>query len=74
MANLVNQVSEPGVCVVMTGLDPDLHFDKHKALIHASRWVLKYGLRLLAQLHEGHNPTPYKVARKMGGRTDNRPA
>jgi hypothetical protein len=41
----------------MTGLDPDLRFDRHKAGVQANRFVLEYGLRLLPQLYEVYNPT-----------------
>ena len=37
---------KPCVYVGMTGLDPDVRFDKHKAGIQANRYVLRYGLRL----------------------------
>jgi len=53
---------KPCVYVGMTGLDPDVRFDKHKAGIQANTYVLKYGLRLLPDLYEGFNPMPYKVA------------
>src|SRR5690348_5070537 len=47
------------VYVGMTGLDPDLRFDKHKAGIQANRFVQKFGLRLLPELYEFYNPMPY---------------
>ena len=53
---------KPCVYVGMTGLDPDVRFDKHKAGIQANTYVLKYGLRLLPDLYEGFNPMPYKEA------------
>src|ERR1044071_7623210 len=53
------------VYVGMTGLDPDLRFDKHKAGIQSNRYVLKYGLRLLPQLYEVYNPMPYRGAQDM---------
>ena len=53
------------VYVGMTGLDPDLRFDKHKAGIQANRFVFKYGLRLLPALYEVYNPMPYEAAREM---------
>jgi hypothetical protein len=34
----------------MTGLDPDLHFDKHKAGIQPNRFIRDYALRLLPKL------------------------
>ncbi len=52
----------PCVYVGMTGLDPDVRFDKHKAGIQANRYVLRYGLRLLPDLYEGFNPMPYREA------------
>jgi hypothetical protein len=53
------------VYVGMTGLDPDLRFDKHKAGIQANRFVQKFGLRLLPELYEVYNPMPYDGARDM---------
>lgn len=47
---------KPCVYVGMTGLDPDLRFDKHKAGIQSNSYVRKYGLRLLPDLYEGFNP------------------
>ena len=51
--------------VGMTGLDPDLRFDRHKAGIQANRYVRDYGLRLLPQLYAVYNPMPYAGAREM---------
>ena len=56
---------KPCVYVGMTGLDPDVRFDKHKAGIQANRFVTEYGLRLLPQLYEVYNPMPYDAARDM---------
>jgi len=53
------------VYVGMTGLDPDLRFDRHKAGIQANRYVFEYGLRLLPALYEVYNPMPYEAAREM---------
>ena len=49
----------------MTGLDPDVRFDKHKAGIQSNRFVFDFGLRLLPQLYEVYNPMPYDGARDM---------
>ena len=49
----------------MTGLDPDLRFDRHKADIQANRFVRDYGLRLMPELYEVFNPMPYDGARDM---------
>ena len=56
---------KPCVYVGMTGLDPDVRFDKHKAGIQSSRYVHKFGLRLLPDLYEGYNPMTYDAAREM---------
>jgi hypothetical protein len=64
-ANPDHQLGKPFVYVGMTGLDPDLRFDKHKAGIQANRFVFKYGLHLLPALYEVYNPMPYEAAREM---------
>jgi hypothetical protein len=56
---------KPCIYVGMTGLDPDLRFDKHKAGIQANRYAQKYGLRLLPELYELYNPMPYEAARDL---------
>jgi hypothetical protein len=56
---------KPCVYVGMTGLDPDVRFDKHKAGIQSNRYVEKFGLRLLPALYEIYNPMPYDGARDM---------
>ena len=53
---------KPCVYVGMTGIDPDVRFDKHKAGIQSNRYVKQYGLRLLPDLYEGFNPLPYEEA------------
>jgi hypothetical protein len=58
-------LAKPFVYVGMTGLDPDLRFDRHKAGIQANRYVRVYGLRLLPQLYAVYNPMPYDGARDM---------
>jgi hypothetical protein len=64
-ANPDHEIGKPYVYVGMTGLDPDLRFDKHKAGIQANRFVRDYGQRLLPQLYEVYNPMPYEGAREM---------
>ena len=56
---------KPCVYVGMTGLDPDLRFDKHKAGIQSNRYVQQFGLHLLPDLYEIYNPMPYDGARDM---------
>jgi predicted GIY-YIG superfamily endonuclease len=53
---------KPCVYVGMTGLDPDVRFDKHKAGIQANAYVFRYGVRLLPDLYEGFNPMRYEAA------------
>lgn len=64
-ANPDYQLGKPFVYVGMTGLDPDVRFDKHKAGIQSNVFVLKYGLRLLPALYTAYNPMPYEAARDM---------
>ncbi len=56
---------KPSVYVGMTGLDPDLRFDKHKAGIQANRFVTEFGLRLLPGLYALYNPLTYDEARSL---------
>ena len=56
---------KPCVYVGMTGLDPDIRFDKHKAGIQHNAYVLRYGLQLLPDLYEAYNPMDYKAAVDM---------
>jgi hypothetical protein len=64
-ANPEVRFDKPFVYVGMTGLDPDLRFDRHKAGVQANRFVFEYGLRLLPALYEVYNPMPYEAAREM---------
>lgn len=56
---------QPCVYVGMTGLDPDLRFDKHKAGIQSNKFAMKYGLRLMPEIYEKYNPMPYGDAQYM---------
>ncbi len=60
-----SRLGKPFVYVGMTGLDPVLRFDKHKAGIQANRFVREYGLRLRPELYEVYNPMPYQAACEM---------
>jgi hypothetical protein len=64
-AEVLHWLGKPFVYVGMTGLDPDLRFDKHKAGIQANRFVFSYGLRLLPAIYAVYSPMPYQAARKM---------
>ena len=59
------ELGQPFVYVGMTGLDPDIRFDKHKAGIQANSYVQRYGLRLVPSLYEKYNPMPYSEAQAM---------
>lgn len=56
---------KPCVYVGMTGLDPDVRFDKHKAGLQANRYVREFGLRLLPEIYAAYNPMKYDEARDM---------
>ncbi|VXC79329.1 conserved hypothetical protein [Burkholderia sp. 8Y] len=58
-------LGKPFVYVGMTGVDPDVRFDKHKAGIQSNRYVREFGLRLVPHLYEMYNPMPYDGARDM---------
>jgi len=45
-----------GLYVGETSRDPDLRFDQHKTGYKASRWVNRFGVRLLPDLFEHLNP------------------
>lgn len=64
-ANPDYQFGKPFVYVGMTGLDPDVRFDKHKAGIQSNRFAHDFGVRLLPRLYEMYNPMPYDAARDM---------
>lgn len=56
---------KPCIYVGMTGLDPDVRFDKHKAGIQSNRFVKQFGLRLLPELYELYGPLSYDDARAL---------
>lgn len=64
-ANPGHDVTRPCLYVGMTGLDPDLRFDRHMAGVQANRFVQRYGLRLVPELYECYNPMPYAAACDM---------
>ena len=55
----------PCVYVGMTGLDPDVRFDNHKAGIRSNKYVTRFGIRLMTELFEHLNPMPYGDAQYM---------
>ncbi len=64
-ANPDYQLGKPFVYVGMTGLNPDVRFDKHKAGLQSNNFVEKFGLRLLPKLYNMYNPMPFDGARDM---------
>jgi hypothetical protein len=64
-ANPGYQDGKPCVYVGMTGVDPDVRFDKHKAGIQANRYVKRFGLRLLPEIYDAYNPMSYDDAQAM---------
>jgi len=64
-ANPDYRLGQPFVYVGMTGIDPDVRFDKHKAGIQSNRFVREYGVRLRPDLYAVYNPMPYDGARDM---------
>lgn len=55
----------PCYYVGMTGLDPDVRFDKHKAGLQANRYVQRYGLRLRPDLYTLYGVLTYDEARAL---------
>jgi hypothetical protein len=64
-ANPDHDITKPCVYIGCTGLTPEARFAKHKAGIRASRYVQRFGLRLLPRLYAYANPMPYNAARDM---------
>ena len=64
-ANPEHVMGKPLVYVGMTGLDPDVRFDKHKAGLQANRFVQDFGVQLLPSLYERYNPMTYAEAQRM---------
>lgn len=56
---------KPSVYVGMTGLTPEERFANHKQGIKSSRFVERYGLKLLPELYDHLNPMPYAAAAQM---------
>ena len=56
---------KPCYYVGMTGIDPDVRFDKHKAGVQANRYVQQYGLCLRPDLYEVYGVLTYDEARDL---------
>ena len=65
-ANPNYEGASPCVYVGMTGLDPDIRFDKHKAGIKPNTYVKLYGQRLMPELvADLKQPMSYADAKYM---------
>jgi hypothetical protein len=64
-ANPKRDPNKPCVYVGMTGIPPLERFQNHKDGYKGSRYVQKYGERLLPELYEHLNPMPYEAACQM---------
>ena len=73
-ANPDYQLGKPFVYVGMTGLDPDLRFDKHKAGIQANRFVLQVRPAPAAGAVRGLQPDALRGRARDGGGAGHRPA
>jgi hypothetical protein len=56
---------KPCFYVGMTGIDPDVRFDKHKAGLQANRYVQRYGVRLRPDLYAVYGVLSYADARDL---------
>ena len=61
-ANPLHHPAKPCVYVGMTGTDPETRFAQHKRGYKASRYVKKYGVRLLPALSAGLENLRYERA------------
>jgi hypothetical protein len=53
------------IYVGMTGLAVDKRFENHRIGYKSSKYVKKYGVRLLPELYEHMNPMSWESAKKM---------
>ena len=64
-ANPNRAPEKPLLYVGMTGLTPEIRFERHKHGVKDNRYVMKYGVRLRPDLYAGLNPLPRKEAEHM---------
>ena len=57
--------AKPAVYVGMTGLPVDHRFENHRNGYKSSRYVRKYGVRLMPELFAHLNPMPFEAAVEM---------
>jgi predicted GIY-YIG superfamily endonuclease len=60
--NPKRDLKKPCIYVGMTGIDPAERFQNHKRGYKASRYVRKYGIRLMPELYAELNPLTYDEA------------
>ena len=56
---------KPPLYVGMTGLTPEIRFERHRYGVKDNTYVRKYGVRLRPDLYAGLNPLPRKEAERM---------
>lgn len=64
-ANPHHDPEKPALYVGMTGLTPEIRFERHKYGIKDNAYVRRYGVRLRPDLYAELNPLPYKEAQRM---------
>ncbi len=61
-ANPRHNPRRPCVYVGMTGIGPEERFEQHRSGYKASRYVKRYGVRLMPKLYRKYNPMEYEEA------------
>lgn len=64
-ANPDRSSEKPLLYVGMTGLTPEIRFERHQHGVWDNTYVRKYGVRLRPDLYEGLNPLTRKEAERM---------
>ena len=64
-ANPHHDTTKPPLYVGMTGLDPEIRFERHRYGVKDNSYVRRYGVRLRPDLYAELNPLPYKEAQRM---------
>ena len=64
-ANPDHDTGKPALYVGMTGLTPEIRFERHKYGVKDNAYVRRYGVRLRPDLYEGLNPLSYAEAQRM---------
>lgn len=64
-ANPNHNSRKPPLYVGMTGLTPQIRFERHRAGVKDNAYVRRYGLRLRPDLYADLNPLSYAEAQHM---------